>query len=91
MLVDLRRMGLQTPSEFAVGDGSLGFWKALSKVYDTTRWQRCWVHKTANILNKLPKSIQAKAKERLHQIWMAENKAEAEQNFDAFIQTYEAK
>ncbi len=91
VLVDLKRRGLQTPPELAVGDGALGFWKALSKVYDTTRWQRCWVHKTANILNKLPKSIQAKAKERLHQIWMAENKAEAEQNFDAFIQTYEAK
>jgi len=91
VLVDLKRRGLQTPPELAVGDGALGFWKALSKVYDTTRWQRCWVHKTANILNKLPKSIQAKAKERLHQIWMAENKAESEQNFDAFIQTYEAK
>jgi putative transposase len=91
LLVDIKRRGLQSPPELAVGDGSLGFWKALSKVYDTTRWQRCWVHKTANVLNKLPKSIQAKAKERLHQIWMADNKAEAQQNFDAFIQTYEAK
>jgi len=91
VLVDLKRRGLQTPPELAIGDGSLGFWKAISKAYDTTRWQRCWVHKTANILNKLPKSIQAKAKQRLHQIWMADNKAEAENNFDAFIQTYEAK
>ena len=91
VLVDLKRRGLQTPPELAVGDGSLGFWKALSKAYDTTRWQRCWVHKTANVLNKLPKSVQAKAKNKLHQIWMADNKAEAEQNFDAFIQTYEAK
>ncbi len=91
VLVDIKRRGLQIPPELAIGDGSLGFWKALSKVYDTTRWQRCWVHKTANILNKLPKSLQAKAKERLHQIWMADNKAEAEKNFDAFIQTYEAK
>ena len=91
VLVDIKRRGLQIPPELAIGDGSLGFWKALSKVYDTTRWQRCWVHKTANILNKLPKSLQAKAKQRLHQIWMAGNKAEAEKNFDAFIQTYEAK
>jgi transposase-like protein len=91
VLVDIKRRGLQTSPELAIGDGSLGFWKALSKVYDTTRWQRCWVHKTANILNKLPKSLQTKAKQRLHQIWMADNKAEAEKNFDAFIQTYEAK
>jgi transposase-like protein len=91
VLVDIKRRGLQIPPELAIGDGSLGFWKALSKVYDTTRWQRCWVHKTANILNKLPKSLQTKAKQRLHQIWMADNKAEAEKNFDAFIQTYEAK
>lgn len=91
VLVDIKRRGLQIPPELAIGDGSLGFWKALSKVYDTTRWQRCWVHKTANILNKLPKSLQAKAKQKLHQVWMADNKAEAEKNFDAFIQTYEAK
>jgi putative transposase len=91
VLVDLKRRGLQTPPELAVGDGALGFWKAISKAYDTTRWQRCWVHKTANILNKLPKSLQAKAKDRLHQIWMADDKVQAEKNFDAFIQTYEAK
>jgi transposase-like protein len=69
----------------------LGFWKALAKVYDDTRWQRCWVHKTANVLNKLPKSIQAKAKEKLHMIWMAPEKDEAEQHFDDFIKIYEAK
>jgi len=91
VLIDLKRRGLQTAPELAIGDGSLGFWKALSKAYDTTRWQRCWVHKTANILNKLPKSIQAKAKNKLHQIWMADNKDEAENNFDAFIETYSAK
>jgi transposase-like protein len=91
LLVDLKRRGLKAAPELAVGDGALGFWKALSKVYDTTRWQRCWVHKTANVLNKLPKSIQAKAKEKLHQIWMASDKDEAEKNFDAFIQTYSAK
>ena len=91
VLVDLKRRGLQTAPELAIGDGSLGFWKALSKAYDTTRWQRCWVHKTVNILNKLPKSIQAKAKDKLHQIWMADSKDEAEINFDAFIETYSAK
>jgi putative transposase len=91
VLIDLKRRGLQTAPELAIGDGSLGFWKALSKVYDTTRWQRCWVHKTANVLNKLPKSLQANAKKNLHQIWMADNKDEAENNFDAFIQTYNAK
>jgi putative transposase len=91
VLVDLKRRGLQAPPDLAIGDGALGFWKAISKTYDTTRWQRCWVHKTANVLNKLPKSLQAKAKEKLHQIWMAANKNEAEQCFDAFIQTYEAK
>jgi transposase-like protein len=91
LLVDLNRRGLKLAPELAVGDGALGFWKALSKVYDTTRWQRCWVHKTANVLNRLPKSIQAKAKDKLHQIWMATDKDAAEKNFDAFIQTYNAK
>jgi len=58
---------------------------------DNCRWQRCWVHKTANVLNKLPKSLQAKAKEKIHQIWMAPEKDEAEQHFDDFINIYEAK
>jgi len=91
ILVDLKRRGLLEVPELAIGDGSLGFWKALAKAYDKTRWQRCWVHKTANILNKLPKSIQAKAKEKIHQIWMASDKEEAEKSFDAFIDIYEAK
>jgi len=91
LLLDIKRRGLKNGPELAVGDGALGFWKALSKVYDNTRWQRCWVHKTANVLNKLPKSLQAKAKEKLHQIWMAPNKDEAKKSFDAFIDIYEAK
>ena len=91
LLLNLKRRGLKEGPELAVGDGSLGFWKALSKVYDNTRWQRCWVHKTANVLNKLPKSIQAKAKEKLHMIWMAPEKDEAEKHFDDFIEIYEAK
>ena len=91
LLMDLKRRGLKTPPRLGIGDGALGFWKALAKAYDTTRWQRCWVHKTANVLNKLPKGLQAKAKAKLQQIWMASNKADAEKSFDAFIQTYEAK
>ena len=91
VLVDLKRRGLETAPELAIGDGALGFWKALSKVYDSTRWQRCWVHKTSNILNKLPKSLQDSAKKKIHSIWMADNKKEAEKNFNAFIKTYEAK
>jgi len=91
LLLNLKHRGLKDGPELAVGDGSLGFWKALSNVYDNTRWQRCWVHKTANVLNKLPKSIQAKAKEKLHMIWMAPEKDEAEKHFDDFIKIYEAK
>jgi putative transposase len=91
VMLDLKHRGLKTAPKLAVGDGALGFWKALEKVYGTTRWQRCWVHKTANVLNKLPKSLQAKAKEKLHQIWMAPDKAEAEHHFDDFITIYEAK
>ena len=91
LLLDLKRRGLSKSPELAVGDGGLGFWKALATVYDDTKRQRCWVHKTANVLNKLPKSIQAKAKEKLHMIWMAPEKDEAEKHFDDFIKIYEAK
>ena len=91
LLIDLKHRGLKGPPELAIGDGALGFWKALTKVYHNTRWQRCWVHKTANVLNKLPKSIQAKAKEKLHKIWMAPDKADAQKHFDDFISIYEAK
>ena len=91
LLLDLKHRGLKDPPELAIGDGALGFWKALTKVYHNTRWQRCWVHKTANVLNKLPKSLQPKAKEKLHQIWMAPDKAEAQKHFDDFISIYEDK
>ncbi len=91
VLLDLKSRGLGNAPELAVGDGSLGFWKALSQVYGKTRWQRCWVHKTANILNKLPKSLQAKAKKKIREIWMAPNKEEAEEQFDLFVRTYESK
>jgi len=91
LLLDLKRRGLKVGPQLAVGDGALGFWKALGKVYPSTRWQRCWVHKTANVLNKLPKSMQGKAKERLHQIWMAPTKEEATKAFSAFVESYKAK
>jgi transposase-like protein len=91
LLLNLKHRGLKEGPELAVGDGALGFWKALVKIYNNTRWQRCWVHKTANVLNKLPKSIQAKAKEKLHMIWMAPEKDEAEKHFNDFIEIYEAK
>ena len=91
VLLDLKHRGLKKAPKLAVGDGALGFWKALEKVYASTRWQRCWVHKTANVLNKLSKSLQAKAKEKLHQIWMAPDKTEAEHHFDDFIDIYKAK
>ncbi len=91
VLLDLKRRGLGQGPQLAIGDGALGFWKALRQVYGQTRWQRCWVHKTANVLNKLPKGIQPQAKQRLHEIWMAATRQEAEQAFDYFIQAYQAK
>ena len=91
LLLDLKARGLAVPPEVAVGDGALGFWAALRKVLGRTREQRCWVHKTANVLNHLPKGKQGKAKGMLHDIWMAETKAEAERAFELFIETYEAK
>jgi len=91
VLVDLKRRGLCDGPELAIGDGALGFWKAMAKVYDSARWQRCWVHKTANILNKLPKSLHSKAKSKIQQIWMADSKDDAVNCLEAFIQTYEAK
>ena len=91
LLLDLKRRGLAVPPELAIGDGALGFWKALRQAYGQTREQRCWVHKTANVLNKLPKSLQGKAKGHLQDIWMAETKAEAEDAFDFFVHAYGAK
>ena len=90
-LNDLKRRGLKAGPRLAVGDGALGFWKALPQVYGETRRQRCWMHKTGNILDKLPKHIQPRAKDLLHQIWMAETKTAAEKAFDHVITSYEAK
>jgi len=83
--------GLATAPELAVGDGALGFWKALHEVWPTTRQQRCWVHKTANVLNALPKSVHGKAKKDLHTIYEAPNRAAAEAALDRFIDKYGAK
>jgi transposase-like protein len=91
LLLDLKRRGLMIAPQLAIGDGALGFWKALRQVYGQTREQRCWVHKTANVLNKLPKSLQAKAKSHLHDIWMAETRSEADNAFYFFVQAYGAK
>ncbi len=91
LLLDLKRHGLVLAPKVAIGDGALGFWKALRQVFGATRVQRCWVHKTANILNKLPKSMQPQAKQRLHEIWMAPTKAEAEKAFTYFVDAYGAK
>jgi len=91
LLLDLKRRGLTTAPQIAVADGALGFWKALGEVWPTTREQRCWVHKTANILNKMPKSLHTKAKRALQEIWMAETKKDAVAALEAFIETYQIK
>ena len=91
VLLDLKRRGLGVPPKLAVGDGALGFWAALSEVYPETRHQRCWVHKTANVLNYLPKGVQPKAKRALREIWMAEDRASAHRAFDHFVETYRDK
>ena len=91
VLLDLKRRGLDVSPELATGDGALGFWKALREIHGATREQRCWMHKTGNVLNKLPKSLQAKAKGHLQQIWMAETREAAEKAFDFFLQAYGTK
>ena len=91
LLLDVQARGLIVDPKLATGDGALGFWKALAQVYPTTRAQRCWVHKTANVLDKLPKRIQPGAKDALHQIWMAETRKDADAAFNLFLATYEAK
>ena len=91
LLLDLKHRGLEMGPRLAVGDGALGFWKALAQVFGKCRRQRCWVHKTANVLNKLPKSLQEHAKSHLKEIWMAKTKSDAERAFDFFADTYQAK
>lgn len=91
LLRDLKQRGLEIGPELAVGDGALGFWKALRQVYPAAREQRCWVHKTANVLSKLPPSQQSIAKKKLQAIWMAATLAAANQAFDQFLEQYQTK
>jgi transposase-like protein len=91
LLLDVKQRGLVIDPHVAVADGALGFWAAAQKVWPTVREQRCWVHKTANVLDKLPKCLQDAAKDKLHQIWMAPTRAAANEAFDHFIEVYQAK
>ena len=91
LLLDLQKRGLEQGPTLAIGDGALGLWKALRHVYGQTRRQRCWVHKTANVLDKLPKALQPQAQQRLQAIWMAPDRQRAEMAFALFIATSEAK
>ena len=91
LLLDLKRRGLALPPKLVIADGALGFWKAAGEVWSKAREQRCWVHKTANVLNKLPKSVQPKAKTALQNIWMAETRKDAEAAFDRFVELYGVK
>ena len=91
LLLDVKARGLEIEPNLAIGDGALGFWKAMRQVWDTTKEQRCWVHKMANILDKLPRGGQPKAKAALHEIYGSATKSEAEAAFDLFVKTYRAK
>lgn len=91
LMRDLKRRGLTHAPRIAVGDGALGFWGALTEMFPKTRHQRCWFHKMGNVLDKLPKSLQAKAKKSLQEIWMSETRDDAYKAFNQFIETYELK
>jgi putative transposase len=91
LLLDCKARGLEIEPHLAIGDGALGFWKAMRQVWDTTQEQRCWVHKTANVLDKMPKGSQAKAKGMLHEIYLSESREKADKAFDLFVATYQAK
>jgi putative transposase len=90
VLLSLKSRGMNAP-KLAIGDGAMGFWAALDEVFPTSRQQRCWQHKTMNVLNCLPKLSQPKAKSALHNIWQAETKEDANKAFDLFVKTYEPK
>ena len=90
VLLGLKSRGMNAP-QLAIGDGAMGFWAAQEEIFPATRQQRCWMHKTSNVLNALPKSVQPKAKNSLHDIWQADTKEHAEKAFDLFIETYDLK
>ena len=91
LLFSVEKQGLTKAPVLAIGDGALGFWKAISKVWPETKHQRCWVHKTANVLNKLPKSVQGKVKSALHDIWQAETREKAYEAFEHTVKRFRAK
>jgi putative transposase len=91
LLRGLKKQGLQHAPKIAVGDGALGFWGALSEEYGGVREQRCWVHKTANVLDKMPKGLQPRAKEKLHEMYLSATKAEALKAYQEFLSLYEVK
>jgi transposase-like protein len=91
LLLEIKARGLKAAPKLAIGDGALGFWKALRQVFPSTKHQRCWVHKMRNILDKLPHGLQGKAKSMLQQIWMAETKASAQKAYKVFIKRFDAK
>jgi len=89
VLLDLKKRGLAVPPKLPVG--ALGFWSALDEGHPEARHQRCWVHKTANVLKNPPKAVQPRAKKALQEIWMAEDRVSAHKAFDHFVQMYQAK
>ena len=91
LLLDVKARGLTVDPKLATGDGALGFWKALPKVFPQTKEQRCWFHKSGNVIDKLPKRLQAGAKDKLHDIWQAATREDAYAAFDLFVETYQAK
>ena len=91
LLLSAKARGLEIAPKLATGDGALGFWAAIDKVWPTTGHQRCWVHKTVNVQNKMPKHLHGKAQSMLHDIWMASTRADAHKAFELFIQTFTAK
>jgi transposase-like protein len=91
LLADLKTRGLSVEPQLAIGDGALGFWAAVRKIFPSVREQRCWFHKSGNVLNTLPKSVQPRAKEALHEIWMAETRQDAYKAFERFGEMYGAK
>jgi putative transposase len=91
LLLDVKARGLTEAPRLAAGDGALGFWKAIKQVYPSTKHQRCWVHKTVNVLDKLPRGQQASGKEMLHEIWMASTREDAVKALGRFVATHQAK
>ena len=91
LLIDIRQRGLEIAPDLAVGDGVLGFWKAIEQIFPSTRHQRCWVHKTANVLNKVALSVQVNMKVDLREIYGAPTRAAAEVAIDVFADKYNAK